>query len=74
MKAKVSVDRELLKRARAQTKIRDGDEVVAHALRTLLAVQAGKKLARLGGSDPRASSAPRVRTRRAQSRRGRSAA
>ncbi len=53
---------DLLERAMAITRITEKTAVIHAGLEALIAAEAAKRLARLGGSDPDAAAAPRRRT------------
>lgn len=59
MNTTVMLDADLLKRAEATTGLRDTRELVEEALRALIARESARHLAKLGGTDPDASAAPR---------------
>jgi Arc/MetJ family transcription regulator len=61
MRTTINLDDELIKRAQELTGIKERTAVIHEALRSLIALEAGRRLARLGGSDPDASVAPRRR-------------
>jgi Arc/MetJ family transcription regulator len=64
MRTTMNLDDELLARAIAVTGIREKTAVVHEGLRTLISREAGRRLAALGGTDPRARAAPRRRPRK----------
>ncbi|HBJ72308.1 MAG TPA: DUF2191 domain-containing protein [Actinobacteria bacterium] len=55
------VNDELVLRAAAATGIGDKDSLVREGLETLIRLASARKLARMGGTDPNASAAPRRR-------------
>ena len=61
MRTTINLDDELIKEAQELTGIKERTALVHEALRSLIAREAGRRLARLGGSDPDASVAPRRR-------------
>ena len=61
MRTTINLDEELIKRAQELTGIEERTALIHEALRSLIAIEAGRRLARLGGSDPDASVAPRRR-------------
>ncbi len=61
MRTTITIDDELLADAAEYSGIEDRNALIRHALRTLVQVEAGRRLARLGGSDPGAQAAPRRR-------------
>lgn len=64
MNVAIDVDTELLKEAKEYTGMQDDIAVVYEGLRLLIAREAARRLAALGGSDPEASVAPRRRSER----------
>lgn len=61
MKITVTLDDTLLARAAELTGISQPEAVVREALTALIEREAARRLARLGGSDPTATAAPRKR-------------
>ena len=61
MRTTVTLDDDLLVRARALTGITETTALVREGLETLIRVESARRLAALGGSDPKALSAPRRR-------------
>jgi hypothetical protein len=57
----VTNDEDLVMRARELTGIRDTTELVREGLRALIAREAGKRLAALGGTQPDLADVPRRR-------------
>ena len=57
----VTLNAELLQAAQTYTGIEERSALVNEALRTLVAVEAGKRLAKLGGTMPDAEAPPRRR-------------
>jgi Arc/MetJ family transcription regulator len=62
MEITAALDEELLAKARAITGVEDVSELLSDALKALIERKAARRLARLGGSDPNASAAPRRRS------------
>jgi Arc/MetJ family transcription regulator len=63
MRTTITLDDELLERAHAMTGIEERSVLIHDGLRALIQREAAKRLARLGGSDPKASIGPRRRSR-----------
>ena len=61
MRTTVTLDDDLIVRARALTGVTETSALVREGLKTLIRVESARRLAALGGSDPKASSAPRRR-------------
>jgi Arc/MetJ family transcription regulator len=61
MRTTITIDDELLERATQLTGINERAALVRHALKALIAREAARELARMGGSDPNATAAPRRR-------------
>lgn len=61
MRTTVTIDDELLKDAEAYTGITERSALIREALRALVAREAGRRLAKLGGSDPDATAGRRRR-------------
>ncbi len=61
MRTTVTLDDDLIVRARALTGVNETTALVREGLETLIRVESARRLAALGGSDPKASSAPRRR-------------
>jgi Arc/MetJ family transcription regulator len=61
MRTTITLDDDLLERAEKLTGIRERPALLREALKALISREAALRLARLGGSDPGASSAPRYR-------------
>jgi len=61
MRTTVTLDDDLLERARALTGVTETSALVREGLKTLIRVESARRLAALGGTDPKASSAPRRR-------------
>jgi Arc/MetJ family transcription regulator len=64
MRTTVIIDDDLLERAREFTRLSEKTAVLHEGLRALIARESAKRLAALGGSDPRATAARRRRARR----------
>jgi Arc/MetJ family transcription regulator len=62
MRTTVTLDDELLKHAEEITGIKGRSALLDRALREMVAREAGRRLALLGGSDPNATAAPRRRS------------
>ncbi len=61
MRTTVTLDDDLVLRARALTGLKETTALVREGLETLIRVESARRLAALGGSDPKALSAPRRR-------------
>ncbi|HEY1220235.1 MAG: type II toxin-antitoxin system VapB family antitoxin [Bryobacteraceae bacterium] len=61
MRTTLSVDESLIERARELTGIRETTALVQAGLEALIAREAGKRLAALGGTNPRMARIPRRR-------------
>lgn len=61
MRTTVALDDELVARAEELTGIKEKPALLREALTALVQREAGRRLARLGGSDPNAVAAPRRR-------------
>ncbi|MDQ6523787.1 type II toxin-antitoxin system VapB family antitoxin [Nocardioides sp. LHD-245] len=64
MRTTVTVDDDLMERAAELSGIEERSSLVRAGLETLVRVEAGRRLAALGGSDPDATAAPRRRSAR----------
>jgi Arc/MetJ family transcription regulator len=62
MRTTLIIDDALLKTARELTGIQEKTALVRTALETLIAVEAGKRLAALGGTQPKLADVPRRRS------------
>ena len=62
MRTTITLDDELIERASELTGIEEKSALVREALKGLVAREAGRRLARLGGFDPHATAAPRRRS------------
>jgi Arc/MetJ family transcription regulator len=58
----VTIDDELLERASELTGLTERTALLREGLETLIRIESARRLAALGGSDPRASAAPRKRS------------
>lgn len=65
MRTTLNIDDETLERARQLTGVQEKTALVQRALETLIAVEAGRRLAALGGSDKSARAGRRRRPPRA---------
>ena len=63
MRTTVTVDDELLAKARSLSGLAETSALVREGLQTLVRVESARRLAALGGTDPDARSAPRPRPR-----------
>jgi len=63
MRTTLALDDELVERARELTGIEEKSSLVREGLKALIAREAARRLARLGGSDPQAKAPPRRRPR-----------
>jgi len=61
MRTTLIINEQLLERAKALTGIRDKTALVQAGLEALIAREAGKRLAALGGTQPKLGSVPRRR-------------
>ncbi|PSJ49835.1 type II toxin-antitoxin system VapB family antitoxin [Kumtagia ephedrae] len=61
MRTTLTIDDELLAKAEQYTGIKERSVLIREALTALVQREAARRLARLGGSDPDAESAPRRR-------------
>ena len=61
MRTTITIDDDLLAKASELTGITDRGTLLRDGLKTLIRVESARRLAALGGSDPKASSAPRRR-------------
>jgi Arc/MetJ family transcription regulator len=61
MRTTVKIDDELLAKASAFTGIKERSALLREGLKTLIRVESARRLAALGGSDSRATAAPRRR-------------
>lgn len=63
MRTTLALDDELLEAAQAYTGLREKSAVVREALRALIERESARRLARLGGSEPDLTAAPRRRSK-----------
>lgn len=61
MRTTINLDDDLLEEAHRVTGLRERTELVHEGLRALIAREKARRLARLGGSEPRLRTAPRRR-------------
>ena len=61
MRTTLTIDDDLLEEAARLTQIVERPALIREALRALIARESAKRLARLGGSDPKAEAPPRRR-------------
>jgi len=61
MRTTVTIDDDLLDRAAELTGVTERTALLRQGLETLIRVESAKRLAALGGSDPKAEAAPRRR-------------
>lgn len=61
MRTTVALDDELVAKAQAFTGLTEKPALLREALKALIARESGKRLARLGGTEPQAKAAPRRR-------------
>lgn len=61
MRTTITLDDDLFAKASKYTGINERSALIRRALETLIHVEAGRRLAALGGSDPTAKAAPRRR-------------
>jgi Arc/MetJ family transcription regulator len=62
MRTTLTIDEDLLERARELTGIREKTALVRAGLEALIAREAGKRLASLGGTHPKMANIPRRRS------------
>jgi Arc/MetJ family transcription regulator len=62
MRTTINIDDDLIAAAREYTGITEKTELVRMALKSLVALEAGRRLAALGGSDPDMKDIPRRRS------------
>ncbi len=62
MRTTITIDDELLATARKYSGVQDIPSLVREALRVMIQVEAGRRLAAMGGTDPNATAAPRRRS------------
>jgi Arc/MetJ family transcription regulator len=61
MRTTIALDDELVAKAQEFTGLKEKSALVHEALKSLVARESGRRLAALGGRDPKASAAPRRR-------------
>jgi Arc/MetJ family transcription regulator len=61
MRTTITIDDSLLAEAESLTRITERPALIREALRALIAQESARRLAALGGSDPRAEAPPRRR-------------
>jgi Arc/MetJ family transcription regulator len=59
MRMTVTLDDELMKQAREATGLTERSALLREALKALIARESGRRLAKLGGTEPRAQFVPR---------------
>jgi Arc/MetJ family transcription regulator len=64
MRTTVTLDDELVKKAQFYTGIQEKSALIRHALKTLIELEASRRLARLGGTMPDLDAVPRRRMKR----------
>lgn len=64
MRTTIALDDALVEKAQAFTGLKEKSSLVHEALKALIARESGRRLAMLGGSEPKASATPRRRTKR----------
>jgi Arc/MetJ family transcription regulator len=64
MKATIVIDDKMFARAQEYAGVTDPSAVVGQALKAFVEQEAGRRLARLGGTEPNAKAAPRRRSLR----------
>jgi len=64
MRTTINIDKELLDKASALTKIEEKTSLVRMGLRALIALESSRRLARLGGTEKDLRSIPRRRSRK----------
>lgn len=63
MRTTITLDDELLEKAHRLTGIKDRTALIHEGLRVLIQIEAGRRLAMLGGSEPQLKPIPRRRSR-----------
>ncbi len=63
MRTTLALDDELLAEAQAFTGVKEKSALVREALKALIERESARRLARLGGTEPRATAPPRRRTK-----------
>jgi Arc/MetJ family transcription regulator len=64
MKATIAIDDELFARAQEYAGVKEKSAVISEALKAYIQIEAGRRLARLGGTEPDAKAPPRRRSAR----------
>jgi len=64
MKATIAIDDELFARAQEYAGVKEKSAVISEALKAYVQVEAGRRLARMGGTEPDAKAPPRRRSAR----------
>lgn len=64
MRTTLNIDDDLLERARKLTGIREKTALIHAAIEAMIALESARRLAALGGSQPKLKAAPRRRTSR----------
>lgn len=62
MRTTLAIDDDLLAKAQALTGVTEKSALVREALKALIARESGRRLARLGGSEPQVAPVPRRRS------------
>jgi Arc/MetJ family transcription regulator len=65
MRTTLALDDDLLAQAQELTGLKEKSGLIREALKALIARESGRRLARLGGSEPEIEAAPRRRPERA---------
>lgn len=63
MKATIAIDDQLFARAQEYAGVKEKSAVISEALKAYIEIEAGRRLARLGGTEPDAKAPPRRRSR-----------
>jgi Arc/MetJ family transcription regulator len=66
VRVRLTIDDKLIERAQSLTGLQKKSALIQEALRQLVALEAGRRLARLGGTEPHAKAPPRRRSRKAR--------
>jgi Arc/MetJ family transcription regulator len=61
MKATIAIDDELFAAAQKYAGVKEKSAVISEALKAYIQIEAGRRLARMGGSEPNAKAPPRRR-------------
>jgi Arc/MetJ family transcription regulator len=64
MKATIAIDDELFARAQEYAGVKEKSAVISEALKAYIQIEAGRRLARMGGTEPDAKAPPRRRSTR----------